>query len=427
MNIKSSITRYLVCVFAFLAGSLILSILILNIAPFNTVVSASPNYESAQTVEISGTVTLLHAYIGAEELALQQVVTDALTANPGLTVTLINVPFNQIYDLYQTQVLSGAGPDMFVAPNDELGNHVRSGVVTNVDDYLQGRLTNVHTTAIEGMKVNNNLYGVPESAKAVALFYRKSDVPTPPATTADLLALVQSGDKLIIYDGVGGGDYFNFGFWGAFGGQLMDETGRCIADRDGFTQAMEFLVELQNAGAIISSDYGQANDMFKTGAADMLINGPWALKDLEAALGNNLGLTPIPDGPVNPASPLNGTDGFYINPNTGNFTSTVELALFMANQSSSQTFTDVGGHVPIRTDVVSSDPLLNTFSLASSQGFPRPQNQELNNYWGPFGDMLQNVFGGVVQPQTGVMTACDSMNQLNGFPVYKVYLPMIQR
>lgn len=313
---------------------------------------------------------------------------------------------------------------MFVALNVNLGNQVRAGVIRNLDTYLQGRLTNVYTTAIDGAKVDGQLYGVPESAKAVALYYNTSQISTPPTTTTDLLSLVQSGRTLASPIG---GSYFFYGFWSAFGGQLMDENGRCIADRGGIAPAMQYLFELQGAGAQLEIDYNLAQSQFLSGTIDMFINGPWALGDYQATMGSNLGVALLPTGPMDLARPMNEIDGFYINPNTINFTSTVELALFMTNQASSQIFTDIGGHIPVRTDVTSKNALVNTFAQASAQGSPRPQNEQLNNYWAPFNDMVINVLSGTTSPTTEVMVACDTMNQLNGFPIYKLYLPLIIR
>jgi arabinogalactan oligomer / maltooligosaccharide transport system substrate-binding protein len=384
---------------------------------------------NANTQLITGTVTLWYAYTpgGNEEMALTQVISNALAENPGLIVTATYISFADIYNVYETEVISGGGPDMFVASNDNLGSEARLGVISNLDDYLQGRLTDVYTTAIEGMKVNGELYGVPESAKANVLFYNNSTITTPITTTADLLALVQGGKNLVIPNGDGGGPYFNFGFFGAFGGQLLDSTGRCIAKDGGFAPAMQYLVDLKNAGAAIITDtWGQGYMPFCAGDIDLLIDGIWDLNGFQACLGNDLGAVLIPAGPVDVAKPMTGIDGFYVNPNTSNFTATVELALFMTNQASTQIFTEVGEHAPVRMDVTPTNPILATFAQAAAQGWPRYQGLEMNAYWGPFGNMMNNVLGETVSPATGVTIACDDMNWYNGFD-QRFYLPAIHR
>jgi arabinogalactan oligomer/maltooligosaccharide transport system substrate-binding protein len=166
---------------------------------------------------------------------------------------------------------------------------------------------------------------------------------------------------------------------------------------------------------------------FRAGEIDLLIDGPWNLKDTQTALGDNVGLVLRPSGPSGAALPMNGIDGIFINPNSEHIAEAVEVALLMVSQENSQIFTNVGGHIPVRTDVSSTNPLINTFKLASATGFPRPQRAELTNYWMPFGKMINDVLVGTVDPTTGVMLACEEMNTLNGFSTYHVFLPVVKR
>ncbi len=359
----------------------------------------------------SGEVSLWHAYQtgSAEEETLTGLVESAKAEFPGMSINVLQIPFDQIFNKWETEVATGGGPDMFVAPNDDLGNWARGDLVLAIDDKLQGRLANIVPVGVDGMKVDGQIYGVPESAKAVALYYNKSLIDTPPATTDELLQAVQDGQLLVNVQGA----YHLFGFFGAFGGQLLDADGKCVADQGGFTEAMEYLLELKEAGAIFEPDYGKAETLFRNGEAAMFVNGPWALGDYKEDLGDDLGVAPIPTG-TEAAAPLNGIDGFYINPNSQNIDGAIELALFLTGQGSAQIYTDQAGHVPIRTDVNAADPLVAAFAEASAAGVPRPQSVEFANYWGPFGDMFTKVLEGVSTPADGVSEACAAMNTASG-------------
>jgi arabinogalactan oligomer / maltooligosaccharide transport system substrate-binding protein len=419
------LSRYLLCALTVFLG--IASVVIL----FNliTPVQAGPLVIGDLPQEISGTVTIWHSYGpgGGESEALDQVIANALAENPDLLITATYVSYSEIFSLYESEVIAGGGPDLLLGTNDMLGYEARLGVLSNLDDYLQGRLTEVYPTAIEGMKVNGELFGVPESAKAVAFFYNKSTVEVPPLLTADLLELVQQGKKLVVSNGMAGGAYFNFGFFEAFGGKLMDESGMCIAKQGGVASAMQYLVDLKDSGATVITDtWGQGNLPFCNAEIDMIIDGPWNLRYYQDCLGDDLGLVLLPAGPDGLAAPMNGIDGFFVNPNTDDITTTVELALYMTSQASAQIFTNVGGHVPVREDVVPADAFVGTFSIASAQGWPRYQGPEIGNYWGPFGDMMTWVLDGVYTPEAGVTIACNKMNWLNGFDQL-FFLPAISR
>lgn len=356
-------------------------------------------------------VTLWHAYQtgSKEEETINELVKRAVAANPDWKIDVLQIPFDQIFNKYQTEVSAGSGPDMFVAPNDDLGNWSRGGLVAPLDDLLAGKLTNVAPVAIDGMKVDGVLYGVPESAKAVALYYNKSLVPTPPTTTDELLNMVKDGTSLNLFLGA----YHMFGFSGAFGGKLMDDTGKCIADQGGWAEAMQYILDLKAAGAVVESDYAKAEGPFRAGTAGMFVNGPWALADYKTDLGDNLGVVMMPAG-TGKASPLNGIDGFYINPNSKNIAGAVEVALYLTNKESSQYYTDNAGHVPIRSDVKAADPLVAGFAEASGSGFPRPQSLEFASFWTPFGDAWTKVAEGALTPEDAVVEACAAMNSASG-------------
>src|SRR5574341_13729 len=362
---------------------------------------------------VSGTVVLWHAYKtgSAEEDTLTQLVENAKTEFPDLTTEVLQIPFEQIFNKYQTEVAAGGGPDMFVAPNDDLGNWARGGLVEDLDEELAGRLDGVSQTGVDGMKVGGVLYGVPESAKAVALYYNTSLVETPPATTDELLAAVEGGAPTTFFIGA----YHMFGWAGAFGGQLMDDSGKCVADQGGWAEALEYLVALKGAGAVMTNDYGAAEAPFRAGETAFFVNGPWALGDYKKDLGENLGVVKMPSGPGGDAKPLNGIDGFYLNPNGTNKSAAVELALFLSSGESAQLYTDSAGHVPIRDSVNASDPLVAAFAEASASGFPRPQSTEFAAYWSALGDTLfVNVIDGGADATEAVAEACAAMNETNG-------------
>jgi arabinogalactan oligomer/maltooligosaccharide transport system substrate-binding protein len=360
----------------------------------------------------TGEVTLWHAYQtgSSEESTLAELIVNAQAAYPDLTINVLQIPFDQIFNKYQQEVAAGGGPDMFVAPNDDLGNWVRGGLVLDITDKLAGKLDKVSGPAVDGMKVDGKMYGVPESAKAVALYYNKELLPEPPKSTDEVMQMVKDGKMLVNVQGA----YHLFGWSGAFGGKLLDDSSKCIADQGGWVDFMQYLVDLKAAGAIFEPDYGKAETLFRQGEAAMFVNGPWALGDYKKDLGDKLGVAPMPDGPKGPASPLNGIDGFYLNPNSKNIDGALELALFLVSQASSQIYTDKAGHVPVRSDVTSADPLISAFAAASATGYPRPQSAEFANYWGPFGDMFTKVLEGAMTPADGVAEACKAMNDASG-------------
>ncbi len=374
--------------------------------------TAVPTTAAPATGNVTGEVTLWHSYHtgGAEEQAINQIVDNARKAFPDAKINVLAIPFDQIFNKWETEVAAGGGPDMFIAPNDNLGKEVRASLLAPVDQYTAGKLGDLAKVAIDGMTVDGKLYAVPESLKAVALYYNKDKVKTPPTTTEELLNLVKGGNVLVLNQNA----YHNYGFWQAFGGVIADPTtGKCTAADKGFVDALQYLVDLKAAGAQFETDGGKADTMFRQGQADMIINGPWVLGDYQKDLGDKLGVVPMPAGPAGPAGPLTGVDGFYINPNSQNIESAVNLALYITNQEGQQIFVDVAGHSPSNTKVTISNPVTKAFYDAAFAGVPRPQASWFDNYWGPFGDVITKVLEGTVKPADGVTQACKDMDAAN--------------
>ena len=361
--------------------------------------------------KITGEVTLWNAYQagGSEEQTLTELITKAQADNPEAKITVLQVPFDQLFNKFETEAAAGGGPDLFVAPNDSLGKEVRAALLADITDKLKGSLGDDLKVAVDGCTVDGKLYCVPESLKAVAMFYNTDKVKAAPKTTDELMTAVKGGLKL----GINQNPYHNYGFFGAFGGKLLDDTGKCVADQGGFADAMQYLVDLKAAGAQFYTDGGKLKDAFQTGQLDAVIDGPWQTGDLKKSLGDKLAVAPMPAGPKGPAAPLTGTDGFYINVNSKNVDGAIALAQYLVSPASAKVYVDKAGHIPANKTVEIADPITKGFADAAATGFPRPQVAELDNFWGPFGDMVTKVVEGQVKPDAGVADACAAMNKAN--------------
>jgi arabinogalactan oligomer/maltooligosaccharide transport system substrate-binding protein len=334
----------------------------------------------------TGEVTFWHAYGtgSAEEATLTKLLEQAKTDMPDVTINVLQVPFNDIFNKYRTDVAAGGGPDMFIAPNDSLGDDVRAGLIADITDLAAGKLEGVNQLGIDGMSLDGKLYGIPESLKAVAFWYNKELLPEPPANTDELKALMEGGT----YVSFSFGCYHHYGYVSAFGGEIFDDSWKVVADQgSGVTDAVTYLNDLYQ----ISKENGWAKTdtdglaPFTEGQAVAITNGNWAMGDYRKALGDNLAVTALPEGPNGPAAPMLGVDGFYFNPNSTNQASALEVALYLTNAASQTVMMNEAGHVPVRTDVEITDPLIQGLVDAFNKGATiRPQVAELGKYWSNF-------------------------------------------
>jgi arabinogalactan oligomer/maltooligosaccharide transport system substrate-binding protein len=371
---------------------------------------------------MSGSLTIWDAYSsggGSEGAAMKLVLAKAQTAFPNLKITEVVIPFSDIYTKVETAWGSGeTSPDMYIAPNDNLGTEQRQGILMQVDDAMTPALANFTQISLDGAKVNGHFYEIPESMKAVSMFYNKSLVTTVPKTTDDLLALAKAGTKIGIAEYASG--YYNWWLFNAFGGTpLMDPTGKCTAETTGVTDGLAYLKALKDTGNVtFYTDGPTFQGDFKTGKTGIVIEGPWGTGDFEKALTTNLGIAEIPAGPKGKSLPMSAPDGWYININISDTQKTLatQFALWEVSAAGGeQTFADQAGHLPAVKDATVSDAISKGFAAQILDSYPRPQVKQLNNYFTNWGNAFDSVVVKGTDPTAAVATACDAMNKANGF------------
>jgi arabinogalactan oligomer/maltooligosaccharide transport system substrate-binding protein len=331
-------------------------------------------------------VTFWHAYGtgSAEEVAMTKVLAQAAIDLPQYKINVLQIPFSDIFNKYRTDVAAGAGPDMFIAPNDSLGDDARAGLIADISSLAKGKLTGVNQLGIDGMSLDGKLYGIPESLKAVVLWYNTSMLPTAPKTTAELKTLMEGGTPV----GIAYGCYHMYGFYNSFGGKIFDDKWKVIADQgSGVTDTFTYMNDLYQIAKKNNWARSDSDSLapFSEGKLAAVTNGNWAMADYRKALGDKLALAPLPAGPGGPAKPMLGVDGFYFNPNSQNQAAALDVALYLTNAKSQTTMMNEAGHVPVRTDVTITDKLIQGLVDAFNTGATiRPQVPELGKYWSNF-------------------------------------------
>ena len=395
------------------------AVAVLMAACSSTAATPAPT-PAATAAGMSGTITIWEAYGAsgaAERDAFDTMVAAVKTDNPSLNVTVLDIPFNNLFTKFETSAAIGQGPDLYIAPNDSLPKEARAGLLldeSSLSATLLAAPYNESQVALDAATVDGKLYEIPESMKAVGLFYRTDLLPTAPTTTDAWMTAVKAGTKLgYVYGANGGGSYYMWGLYGAFGGKILDPaTGKCAATATtGVADSLKWLSDAKAAGLILYQNDTDAKAAFIKGDIAGFIDGPWMTGDLKTALGAKLGVIPGPTGPGGPFSPLAAPDGFYINKASPHTDLATKFALAMLTHE--QTFVDKAGHIPANTTIQITDPITNGFANVIKTGFARPTAAELDNYWTNFGNAIVAVIDKGTDPTAAVATACAAMDKAN--------------
>ncbi|MGB9722955.1 MAG: sugar ABC transporter substrate-binding protein [Chloroflexia bacterium] len=358
------------------------------------------------------TITLWHAWTGAEETALKEILDNFMAEYPDITVNPLQVPFDQLQSKFTTEAGAGGGPDILIGPTDWVGPLAEAGLLRPLDAAVADVIGDYLPSTVEALKWQGRLYGFPESFECVAMYYNTAMVDKPPKTIEELKAV--AAEKGLAFNT---GFYHSFGFIPAFGGKLFDENFKCILDQGGTVDFLAFMKEMAGSpGVQATDDYGKLETLFKEGQVGLIFNGPWAMGDYVAALGKDkVAVAPLPSGPF-PAGPFLGVKHVMFNANSdeAHFQAALKFVKYMTNAENSALLMDKAGHLPANTKVkIPADAAINGFIEQAKTATPFPNVKEMGAVWTPGGDMIKKVIAGEATPEAAVQEATRIINEAN--------------
>jgi arabinogalactan oligomer/maltooligosaccharide transport system substrate-binding protein len=190
----------------------------------------------------------------------------------------------------------------FLSPINQFGNK------TFFSEYIPAAMKDFQYGPV------GNYYGLAENVNGLALYYNKALVPTPPTTTDQLVQMAQSITKTsasgkittagIVFNEAGfGGGYWWWPFLDGFGGSVFNATNTAHPgvplpelNSSAAVASIEWLNSLVTTYKVTppSLGYGDADTLFTTGHAGMIINGPWDESTYLANTSMSVGVAALP-------------------------------------------------------------------------------------------------------------------------------------
>lgn len=384
-------------------------------------VAATPTTIPTPTpiLPVEGKLVLWHSWAGADADALAALLVALKARYPNLQIDTLFVAYNDLPQSYAEAVQAGAGPALVLASNWWLGEMVAANVAQPLDELLPAAALNDYWPAtLDSLRWQGKLYGLPINFELISLFYNRSLLGGSPlpTTTAELLALAQANPQ----QGIGLYASLYHLYWGfpAFGARLFNEQSQVILDQTaGAADYLSWLKQLSGVnGTFVDEDYGMLLDRFKKGEYAFLVDGPWSIPDLQAALGDNLAVAALPAGPAGPAQPWLSADGLFINPSVTPEQQQLALVVAQAFTSaeSGQILAERAHRLPANRNAAVTDPLLQGFMQQANSAQALPMIPEMKEVWGYGGDLLLRVLAGDDTPATVVEETTTLINEANG-------------
>jgi len=248
-------------------------------------------------------------------LQFNQALAKAFTeANPNITIEVVHkTNVEELREDFQTAALAGSSPDLLWTVNDHAGPFTAAELIQPVDDLFD--LSIYVPGALEAVQLDGKTWGIPiSSGNHLMLMFNKKLIDAAPANTDELIA---KGKEITDVTPL----VFNQTepFWmvpwlGGFGGKVFADDGVTpTLNTPEMVNTLQFLHDIKYTDELIplESDYDSSDTLFKEGKAAMIINGDWSIASYIEALGDDLGVAPIPQVSATGKMPAPYTAGTY--------------------------------------------------------------------------------------------------------------------
>ena len=326
--------------------------------------------------------------------------------NPNITVEITRIPYNGADQLFMTAAQGGGAPDLMRLSSDQLGTigEVRVDGQPLLED-LRPHLTPTQraqfdSRALEAMRYNDALYGIPASQDCLSLIYNKAlfdarglDYPNESWTEIDFLNTA----KLLTYDDIQGlalpitTPYWWFPFQEGFGGSLFDQYGNPTLNSSGSSESMNWILDLELNHSVVATGTqieGMKNQFISSKAA-MIIDGPWNWATYEASrLSIGQTLLPMIESTEERMSPLITYKGWTVSKQSLQKVAAVELSLWLSSESVQKDFALETYTMPTHNnleldDEITNNTVISGFLNQTKEGTPAPTTRAMALVYGP--------------------------------------------
>jgi len=349
---------------------------------------------AAGKVEAQPTVTLWHAYTGAEEVGLTRAVESFRRLHPDLNVEVLTLPFGAYSAKLEAAIPAGRGPDLFIDAHERLPVYLERHLIDSYRNLAEE--VAFEPRQLQVLRNEDELYGIPLSVKCAALYVNTRLVPDPSTLSSfDAVAKLRATLPDDVYPLAFQADdpYYLAGFLHANQSQLIDEKGNYGFSGPGAERTLELLRHWSQSRVLPEEPSADLiKRLFSGGHAATMVGGPWLAPDLPRSLAwRVIPLPPLHDG-AHPLEPFVTIEAAYLahqkTPDAARQRWARELALFLARGPGALVRADVGGQVIAARSLsvataTTASPLIDVFRAAAALGRPMSIHPHMRRVWEP--------------------------------------------
>ncbi len=375
-------------------------------------------------------IVVWHAYRGDEKTAFEKVAAQFNQSHPNIKVSTLAVPFDAMADKITAAVPRGKGPDVFVYAQDRLGGWIAAGnTVEPIDFFLDAPTKSRFLgSTMQAMTYQGNVYGLPLNFKVLTMIYNKKLLPTPPKTSAELIATAKklsnpaTGKFGLAYAYTD--FYYHAALMNAFGGGVFDGR-KPTLNSPANVKSFETLMKWTGQGFLPAEpSVALITSLFNEGKAAMVFSGPWFLGEIKD--GVDYGLAPLPtvaEAGGKPMRPWITVEGVYIAAPSKNKDAAYEFVKYVTDVPAGKVLALEGRQNPANKNVysdpkIAADPVLKAFRQQVETAVPMPNLPEMTMMWSPATTAMNKISKKSATPKQALDAAqaelVDRISKLRG-------------
>lgn len=234
--------------------------------------------------QLQGTLLVWHTWPAPHGEMLTTSLDSFMEINPGVAVVSEYVPEDELQDRFVDQAAAGLGPDMIIGVTPTTVRALAGqNLLVDLAVY-EADLSTLQIRAVDALRVNESLFGLPIAAYTQVLFYNTRHAERAPGTLTEVLEMARSGQTFAFPAG------FRQSFWGirGLGGEINIE-GTQVEITDGLSEWLQWLLRAQKEpNMILSDDPDELYALFASGRATYYVGESIRLPQLREQLGDDM-------------------------------------------------------------------------------------------------------------------------------------------
>jgi ABC-type glycerol-3-phosphate transport system substrate-binding protein len=376
------------------------------------------------------TLTVWETYNTEERALFLDLVAEYETANPGIVIEPVSIPFDGLEPKILTALATNTAPDIARVDVGFLPKVALRGALTALDRYgVEAMKGDLFPVALSSCVVEGETYGVPDKVNGLCLFYNKAmftavglDPSEPPDTWEEFVAFAErlTDRKAGIFGfGMRNSLWWSLPFIYSFGGGILDGQGKCALSDSGSVAGFQFKVDLYSKYGVEGGAWragGIRDDMgFQGRKYAMVFNGPWAVKGLEQG-GIDFGVALIPAGPAGRATNVGGND-LVVFSTSAHPAEAAKFMMYMASKEVQARWANELGQIPVNTLAdqlidFQTHPYLRTFMEQMKYARPRPQTGSYPEIENAVNPEMQAALDGKKTVEEAMQSACRLVDEI---------------